>query len=249
MENKRLKKSLLKSIYNVMENSENRYNSLYNGFMFIVIFMSLLSLIFKKEYEILIYIDYFTVTIFIIDYLLRFITSNLKIKKGIKSYFIYPFTGWAIIDLLSILPSFNVVSHSFKIFRVLRLSKLFRGIRILKIFRVSKEVQLLISIFKKEKNALVSFGLLAVGYIFLTALIIFNVEPDTFNNFFDAIYWATVSLTTVGYGDIYATSVIGKIITMISSLFGIALIAMPASIITTGLLDELNKKKERDVEL
>ena len=65
---------------------------------------------------------------------------------------------------------------------------------------------------------------------------------NTFNTFFDAIYWATVSLTTVGYGDIYAVSVIGKIITMISSLFGIALIAMPASIITSGILVKIKQK-------
>lgn len=71
----------------------------------------------------------------------------------------------------------------------------------------------------------------------------FNVKPETFNTFFDPIYWATVSLTTVGYGDIYATSVMEKIITMVSSLFLIALITMPASISTTGLLEEVNNKK------
>ena len=58
-------------------------------------------------------------------------------------------------------------------------------------------------------------AVLAVGYILITALIIFNVEPDTYNDFFDAIYWATVSLTTVGYGDIYAVSDVGKVITMV----------------------------------
>lgn len=233
----------MKSLYNVLEDPKNRLNPFYNGFMLIIIFMSLLSLLFKNEYKVLTYIDYITVSIFIIDYALRLLTSNIKLKKGLASYLLYPFTGWAIIDLLSILPSFNILSNSFKIFRVLRLSKLFRGLRILKIFKVSKQVKIFVSVFKKEKNALISFGLFALGYIFITALLIFNVEPDTFSNFFDAIYWATVSLTTVGYGDIYATSVIGRIITMISSLFGIALIAMPASIITSGLLEEMNKNR------
>lgn len=231
----------MKSLYNILEDPNNRLNPFYNGFMLIIIFMSLLSLLFKNEYKVLTYIDYITVSIFIIDYVLRLLTSNIKLKKGLASYLLYPFTGWAIIDLLSILPSFNILTSSFKIFRVLRLSKVFRGLRILKIFKVSKQVKIFVAVFKKEKNALISFGLFALGYIFITALLIFNVEPDTFNNFFDAIYWATVSLTTVGYGDIYATSVMGRIITMISSLFGIALIAMPASIITSGLLEEMNK--------
>ena len=84
---------------------------------------------------------------------------------------------------------------------------------------------------------------LAIGYIIVSALIVFNVEPDTFPTFFDAVYWATVSLTTVGYGDIYAVSVAGKIITMVSALFGIASVALPAGIVTAGYMEEINKKE------
>lgn len=69
----------------------------------------------------------------------------------------------------------------------------------------------------------------------------FNVEPATFPSFFDAVYWATVSLTTVGYGDIYAVSTIGKVITMLSSVFGIAIVALPAGIVTAGYMEEINK--------
>ena len=83
---------------------------------------------------------------------------------------------------------------------------------------------------------------LALGYILISALIIFNIEPETFDTFFDAIYWATVSLTTVGYGDIYPVSFAGKIITMCSSVMGIAVVALPASIITAGYMEELNKE-------
>lgn len=58
---------------------------------------------------------------------------------------------------------------------------------------------------------------------------------------FDSVYWATVSLTTVGYGDIYAVSTIGKVITMLSSVFGIAIVALPAGIVTAGYMEEINK--------
>lgn len=238
-----VKNNIFANIYNQIEKDTAKYNSLYNGFMLIIIILSLLGLTFKTDNVFIKYIDNFTVTIFIIDYILRWSTANYKVEKGYKSFLLYPFTRWAIIDLISILPSFNIISHSYKIFRALRITKFLKGLRILKFFRISKEIQILFSIFKKEKNALISFGVLASGYIFITALLMFNIEPNTFNTFFDAIYWATVSLTTVGYGDIYAVSFVGKIITMISSVFGIALIAMPASIITAGLLEELNKKK------
>ncbi|MCD7843371.1 MAG: potassium channel family protein, partial [Clostridiales bacterium] len=85
-------------------------------------------------------------------------------------------------------------------------------------------------------------GTLAVGYVLISALIVFNVEPDTFDTFFDAIYWATVSLTTVGYGDIYPVTVIGKIVAMMSSFIGIAIIALPSGIITAGYMSELSKQ-------
>jgi voltage-gated potassium channel len=62
------------------------------------------------------------------------------------------------------------------------------------------------------------------------------------------VYWATVSLTTVGYGDIYAVSTAGKIITMISSVFGIAIVALPAGIITAGYMDEIKMKKKAEKE-
>ena len=104
----------------------------------------------------------------------------------------------------------------------------------------NRDCLLYTSVFKRQKDSLTIVAFLAMGYIFVTALVMFNIEPDTFNSFFDAIYWATVSLTTVGYGDIYATSGIGKILTMISSLFGIAIVALPAGIITAGYMSEIN---------
>lgn len=83
---------------------------------------------------------------------------------------------------------------------------------------------------------------MAVAYIFISAIVIYNVEPDSFNTFFDAFYWATISLTTVGYGDIYPVTPIGRCVTMISSLIGIAIIALPSSVITAEYLEEVSKK-------
>lgn len=73
---------------------------------------------------------------------------------------------------------------------------------------------------------------------------IFNVEPDSFETFFDAVYWATVSLTTMGYGDIYPVTTIGRAVTMVSSMFGIAIVVLPAGIVTAGYMSELEKDRE-----
>lgn len=86
---------------------------------------------------------------------------------------------------------------------------------------------------------------LVIVYILTAALLIFNAEPETFGNFFDAIYWATISITTVGYGDICPVTMIGQFITMISSIFGIAVVALPSSIITAGYMKELENNEKK----
>lgn len=149
----------------------------------------------------------------------------------------------AIIDLLSILPSINMINKGFKALKTIRLIRTFRVLRIFKSFRYSKNIQIILQVGKNSKKALIAVLYLAIGYIFVCTLIIFNVEPDSFNTFFDAIYWATISLTTVGYGDIYPITTLERIITMVSSFMGIAIVALPASIITAGYMKEIASDK------
>lgn len=149
----------------------------------------------------------------------------------------------AIIDSLSILPSINMINKGFKALKTIRLIRTFRVLRIFKSFRYSKNIQIILQVEKNSKKALIAVLYLAIGYIFVCTLIIFNVEPDSFNTFFDAIYWATISLTTVGYGDIYPITTLGRIITMVSSFMGIAIVALPASIITAGYMKEIESDK------
>lgn len=146
----------------------------------------------------------------------------------------------AIIDLLSILPSINMINKGFKALKTIRLIRTFRVLRIFKSFRYSKNIQIILQVGKNSKKALIAVLYLAIGYIFVCALIIFNVEPDSFNTFFDAI---TISLTTVGYSDIYPVTTLGRIITMVSSFMGIAIVALPAGIITAGYMKEIESDK------
>ena len=146
----------------------------------------------------------------------------------------------AIIDLLSILPSINMINKGFKALKTIRLIRTFRVLRIFKSFRYSKNIQIILQVGKNSKKALIAVLYLAIGYIFVCALIIFNVEPDSFNTFFDAI---TISLTTVGYGDIYPITTLGRIIIMVSSFMGIAIVALPAGIITAGYMKEIESDK------
>lgn len=230
-------------------------SKIYDFVMLFMIMASIVPLMFIENYPIFRIIEIVTVTAFIIDYILRWYTSPIRFGKGIKSYFIYPFTPMAIIDLCSILPGLNLVNPSFKLFRLTRLLKI---IRLLKITRYSSKISMFINVLKKERHVLFAVMLLAIFYIFITALIMFNVEPhinrqtgqETFHSFFDALYWATVTLTTVGYGDICPVTEVGRLVSMLSSLFGVAIIALPSGVITASYLEELrdprveNEKKE-----
>lgn len=233
-------------IYEVIEvaDENDKLSTIYDSFMMIVIFVSIIPLAFLETNIYFEWIDRITVSIFIIDYILRIWTADLKLKSGAKSFLYYPFTPMAIIDLLSILPSLSVINYSLGVFKVIRLFRTFRVFRVFKAVRYSKNITMFTNVFKKEKDALSVVCVIAIMYVLVSALIVLNVEPETFENYFDAVYWATVSLTTVGYGDIYPVSAIGRLVTMISSFVGIAIVALPAGLITTGLMEEINSKKQ-----
>lgn len=222
---------------------------LYDWYMLIMIIASITPLMFIDDYPIFKVIEIVTVIAFIIDYLLRWSTANLQLKKGLLSYFLYPFTPMAIIDLLSILPGLNLISPEFKLLRLTRLLKIFR---LLKVFRYSDKITMFLRVLKKERQVLLSVLMLALFYIFVTALIMFNAEPHinpetgavTFHSFFDALYWATVTLTTVGYGDLCPVTDIGRVVSMLSSLFGVAIIALPSGVITASYLEELREYRK-----
>ena len=150
----------------------------------------------------------------------------------------------AIIDLISILPTLSILNSVFKLLNLFRLLRALKVFRTFKFLRYSKSFEIIIDVFKKQKRVLISVATMAIAYVLVSALVIYNVEPESFGNFFDAIYWATVSLTTVGYGDIYPVTTIGRIVTMISSVLGIAIIALPSGVITAGYLSEVNKEKQ-----
>lgn len=237
-------------IYNIIQpsNSGNTLSDIYDYIMMITIIISIIPLAFKNTNIIFDWIEYITVLIFILDYILRLITADFKLKKSIASFFIYPFTPMAIIDLVSILPSVTMINNGFKLLKLFRLLRTLKVFRAFKFLRYSKSFIIISNVFKKQKRILMSVAIMAVAYIMISALVIYNVEPESFENFFDAIYWATISLTTVGYGDIYPVSTIGRIVTMISSIFGIAIIALPSGIITGGYIDEMNKNRNEDIK-
>lgn len=236
-----------KRIFEIIELSydNDKISKLYDCFMMIVIMASLIPLAFKETNVLFNAIERISAVVFIADYILRLITADYKMGKSTAmAFLIYPFTPMAIVDMVVIVSSFNLIATGYKMLKLFRLMRTFRVFRALKIVRYSKSITIISNVIKKQREPLIAVCVLAAGYIFICALVIFNVEPDTFENFFSAVYWATVSLTTMGYGDIYPVSTVGRVVTMISSFVGIAIVALPAGIITAGYMNEINKKQD-----
>ena len=237
-----------KRIYEIIEvaGDGDKASHIYDISMILIIAISIIPLAIKEPAGVWNVIDKICVAIFIVDYILRLITADYKYENSSAISFIkYPFSPMAIIDMVSILPSFIIINKGFKLLRLLRMARGLRVFRVFKALRYSKNFDIIISVIKRSKDSLLAVCTLAIAYILVSALVIFNVEPDSFDNFFEALYWATVSLTTVGYGDIYPITTTGRIITMVSSIFGIAVVALPAGIITAGYMKELDDRKQR----
>ncbi len=220
----------------------------YDVFIVAVAFLSIVPLMFRPQdmtpqmAAVMNMIDVVTVYLLFLDYILRWMTHDFKVGKagklgkgGWRVFARYPFTPLAIIDMLAILPSLGVLPESLKFLRVLRVTKM---------FRYSKNLTIVANVFRAQRNTLLSVLAVALMYIFVSGLVMFVNEPNTFDNFFDALYWATTALTTVGYGDVYPVTDLGKFISMASSLFGIAVIALPAGIITGGFLEQVRQRDE-----
>lgn len=239
-----------KRIFEIIEVAQphDRLSLIYDRLILILVILSIIPLDNGVSGSFSAFIDHLTACVLILDYFLRWITVDYKHPTWGKFVFaFYPFTLYAVVDLLSILPTILPLAFALDLplrwRRILRLSRLFLA---LKLVRYSKNLELFISILKKHQKSLLSLFYLAVEYILLSALIIFSVEPETFESFFDAVYWAVVTLTTVGYGDIYPVSTIGRVISMISSFVGIAIIALPTGIITVGYREELQERSKQE---
>ncbi len=236
-------------IFEIVEtDSKSVISKVYDWLMLVFIAISLVPLAFREQDTTLIWLDWISVSVFMVDYLLRWLTADYELPKTAKwkAFLLYPITPFAIIDLLSILPSFSLFNRAFKLFRITRLLKI---LRIFRFIRYSENMQILLKVLHKERHILFTVFLIAIAYIVVTALIMFNVEESAmFEDFFDALYWATTTLTTVGYGDIYPSTDLGRIISMFSAILGVAVIALPSGVITASYLEELRENKKQKAE-
>lgn len=194
-----------------------------------------------------------SVIIFSVEYMIRLWTSDLLYPKlnPLAARIRYIFSFMAIIDLLSILPFYipMIIPIDLRVLRALRILRLFR---LFKINRYTDALSTIGRVFRKKASELISSIFVVVLLMIISSVIMYNVEnqaqPDLFDNAFSAMWWAVATLTTVGYGDIYPVTVLGKLLSAIIALLGIGLVAVPTGIITSGFMEVLEDNKEAKAE-
>ena len=191
--------------------------------------------------------DLISVIIFTIEYVLRVwsCTHDPRYKGSIKGRLKYIFTFGAIIDLAAFLPYYLQAIIGFDL-RILRLLRLLRFFRLFRLTAYTRSAKLIYNVFRTRINDLLLSLILIIFLIIIASSALYFAEhlyPSESESKFSSIpatlWWAVVTLTTTGYGDMYPLTTWGKIIAGIIMLSGVAFFALPAGIIVAGFLDEL----------
>jgi len=187
--------------------------------------------------------EWFFTIVFSLEYILRVWTTKIKSN--------YVFSFYGIIDLLSVLPTyiglFLTGTHFLVVIRILRLLRVFRVLKLVQFIGASR---LLLKSFASSKHKITVFFLFVLLMVTIMGSIMYIIESpeDGFTSIPRSIYWAIVTLTTVGYGDIAPQTVLGQFIASIVMLMGYAIIAVPTGIITNELIQE-NKKQNTNTQV
>lgn len=194
-------------------------------------------------------IEVVSVAIFTIEYVLRVWTSDLM-RPSLprwKARIRYVFSFMALIDLFAILPFYLpfVIRLDLRVLRMLRIIRLFR---LFKVERYSSALDAIGEVLHRKKSQLLSSIFVVVLLMVMSAVIMYEVEhdaqPEAFENAFSSLWWAVATLTTVGYGDVYPVTVLGKILSATIALLGIGLVAIPTGIISAGFTEIISENKD-----
>ena len=231
----------------------NKYDFLsrFFDYFIVTVIISNITAAFLETFEEL--SEYFTlftvveavsVSIFCVEYALRIWTADIhypdKSKAGSRLRFLFSFDG--IVDLLTILPFFFL--SGFIVFRMLRVVRIFR------LFRINSQYDsfnVIKTVLTEKRNQILSSVFIIVVLMLASSLGMYSAEhpsqPEAFRNAFSGIWWSVSTLLTVGYGDIYPITTVGKIMAIIIAFLGVGVVAIPTGIISAGFVEQYTKKQ------
>ena len=239
-----------KRVWEILELSKDNDNTskYFDYFISILIGLNVVAIVLETEKSLyegyqtyFLYFEIFSIAIFTAEYLLRFwsCVSADDYRKPILGRIKYLFTPMAVIDLVAIAPFYlTFIVADTRVLRILRFLRLFRTA---KHFRHSKTFHIIVNTIDRKKSELLSSLVLMLSLLLICSTGVYFVEneaqPEKFSSILASMWWAVATLTTVGYGDIYPITILGKILGAISAIFGIGLFALPAGLLASGFSD------------
>jgi voltage-gated potassium channel len=233
-------KKQIKDIVEINDNKRSRYFSLFIQALILVsiITFSLETIpdLKPQTRTILQSIELFSVIVFTAEYVLRIYVADDKPK--------FIFSLFGIIDFLAIIPFYLSFGVDLRSLRALRFLRLFR---VLKLVRYNKAMNHFTKAIKTAKEEIFLFIFITLILIYFSAVGIYYFEnaaqPEHFSSIFDSLWWAIITLTTVGYGDVYPITIGGKVFTFFILMIGLGIVAIPTGIISSALTKSIDKKE------
>lgn len=247
---------LERRIFNLIrEDDINTFHAnLIDGFLIVLVIISVIVAFLStfdlkdETHDLILILETIFIILFTIEYLLRIWTAELMYENlsPWRSRLKYALTPMAMIDLFSILPFYlplvGISVSSLNAIRIIRL------LRIFKINRYTHSLTLIWMVLKKQAAQLFSSILVILVLMFIAAMLMYDVEhiaqPEVFDNALSAMWWAMATITTVGYGDIYPITTVGRILSAFITFMGIGLTAIPTGILSAGFITQSREIKE-----
>ena len=231
------------SIKSIVEINDNKLSRFFSFFIQALILLSIITFSvetipdLKPQTKIILQsIELFCVIIFSLEYILRIYVADNKLR------FIFSFYG--LIDLLAILPFYMSFGVDLRSLRALRFLRLFR---VLKLVRYNRAMNHFTRAITSAKEEILLFVFITLILIYFSAVGIYYFEnqaqPEHFSSIFDSLWWSIITLTTVGYGDVYPITVGGKVFTFFILMIGLGIVAIPTGIISSALTKSIDKKE------
>ncbi|MEZ4898530.1 MAG: ion transporter [Saprospiraceae bacterium] len=220
---------------------------------FVAVVLETIPIIYAHYGHLLWIFEVISIIIFSIEYLLRIYISDLTHPSAsrIQSALKFIRSPFGLIDLFSILPFYLpfLIKVDLRFLRILRFMRFFR---VLKINRYNSSLNLIWSVIKEKKSELAVTGFVTFLVLTMASFFMYFVEgqaqPDQFPNVLACFWWAIATLTTVGYGDVYPITPLGKLVSGLIAIMGIGLVALPTGIISAGFIEKIGKEKRKPVK-
>jgi len=238
------------------DNHQNKASRIFELFIITLVSLNAIELIlesFKSLREqfgsFFYYFELVSVIIFTIEYLLRIWIADLSHPTGSYPKSLLKFLGsWSgLIDLMAVLPFYLPLVMDLRFVRILRIMRL---LRLLKLTRYSKSLSIIGKVIHETRQELNITLFITCILLFFASTIMYYLEnavqPEVFPNIPATLWWAVATLTTVGYGDVYPITPLGKLLSGVIALLGIGIVALPTGIISAAFLTRLEKFKKED---